>query len=59
MDFYNTRDTRDDWGKPEVTENVNSEELGDLGLSDDEVDAILAFIGALTGSYDVNQKFGR
>lgn len=59
VDFYNTRDTRDDWGKPEVTENVNSEELGDLGLSDEEVDAIVAFMGTLTDGYDVNQKSGR
>jgi cytochrome c peroxidase len=56
VDFYNTRDTRDDWGTPEVSENVNTEELGDLGLSDEEVDAIVAFMGTLTDGYDINQK---
>ncbi|MCW8963729.1 MAG: cytochrome-c peroxidase [Gammaproteobacteria bacterium] len=51
VDFYNTRDTRSDWGKPEVSENVNTDELGDLGLSDEEVDDIVAFMKTLTDGY--------
>jgi len=51
VQFYNTRDTRDDWGPPEVAENVNTEELGDLGLSDDEVDAIVTFMHTLSDGY--------
>lgn len=51
VDFYNTRDTRRDWGAPEVPENVNTEELGNLGLSNDEVDAIVAFMRTLTDGY--------
>jgi cytochrome c peroxidase len=33
--FYNTRDV-EDWPPPEVPENVNTDELGDLGLTDME-----------------------
>lgn len=51
VDFYNTRDTRTDWGSPEVTDNVNSEELGNLGLTNEEVDAIVAFMETLTDGY--------
>jgi len=51
VDFYNTRDTRSDWGAPEVAENVNTEELGDLGLSDEEVEDIVAFMRTLTDGY--------
>lgn len=51
VDFYNTRDTRTDWGKPEVAENVNHEELGNLGLSNTEVDALVAFMKTLTDGY--------
>lgn len=51
VDFYNTRDTSDHWGKPEVSENVNTEELGDLGLSDEEVEAIVVFMKTLTDGY--------
>lgn len=51
VDFYNTRDTRTDWGPPEVPENVNTEELGNLGLTNDEVDAIVTFMETLTDGY--------
>ncbi|MCF6341075.1 MAG: c-type cytochrome [Sulfurimonas sp.] len=54
--FYNTRDvegainpeTGEAWGKPEVNTTVNSEELGDLGLTDQEEDDIVAFMKTLT-----------
>ena len=65
--FYNTRDvkpecpnpltTMDDaialgcWPAPEIAENVNTEELGDLGLTDEEEDAIVAFMETLTDDY--------
>lgn len=50
--FYNRRD-RDPirFGPPEVVENVNREELGDLGLSEDEEDALVAFLHTLTDGY--------
>lgn len=64
--FYNTRDVKptcpgdytatqaldaDCWPEPEVAENVNTEELGDLGLSADEEAAIVAFMRTLNDGY--------
>ncbi len=67
--FYNTRDTlgwvsdnRDDgfarsgWPDPEVAQNVNHDELGNLGLTADEEKAIVAFMKTLTDDY---QKWGK
>lgn len=48
--FYNTRDV-ETWPPPEVPENVNTEELGDLGLTEDEEDAIVAFMTTLSDGY--------
>ena len=48
--FYNTRDV-EEWPPPEVSENVNTEELGDLGLTSDEEDAIVAFMETLSDGY--------
>lgn len=48
--FYNTRDVAD-WGEPEVSENLNTTKLGDLGLTDDEEDDIVAFMKTLTDGY--------
>jgi len=50
--FYNTRDTQPQrWGPPEVPENVNRDELGNLGLSEAEEDALVAFLLTLTDGY--------
>jgi cytochrome c peroxidase len=63
--FYNTRDVlprcepsaaRPNWGvtcwpAPEVPENVNTRELGNLGLSSDEEAAIVAFLRVLSDGY--------
>ncbi len=48
--FYNTRDV-EDWPPPEVADNVNTDELGDLGLSAEEEDAIVAFMDTLSDGY--------
>jgi cytochrome c peroxidase len=48
--FYNTRDVVS-WPPPEVADNVNTEELGDLGLTDAEEDAIVAFMKTLSDGY--------
>ncbi len=48
--FYNTRDVAE-WPPPEVAENVNTEELGDLGLTPDEEAAIVAFMKTLSDGY--------
>jgi cytochrome c peroxidase len=62
--FYNTRDTlgvvadNNDpgfavtgWPAPEVAENVNTDELGDLGLTEEEETALVAFLKTFTDGY--------
>ena len=64
--FYNTRDLKpecpgpfteaealaaDCWPPPEVPENVNVDELGDLGLTPEEEAAIVAFLKTLSDGY--------
>jgi len=64
--FYNTRDVlptcpdeyteaqalaAECWPEPEVSENVNTAELGDLGLTLDEEAAIVAFLKTLSDGY--------
>ncbi len=48
--FYNTRDV-EDWPAPEVAVNVNDEELGNLGLTEMEEDAIVAFLNTLSDDF--------
>lgn len=49
--FYNTRDIGP-WPAPEVRENVNRDELGNLGLTVQEIDDIVAFMCTLTDGYE-------
>ncbi len=64
--FYNTRDVldvcpgpyteaealaADCWPAPEVAANVNTDELGDLGLSEEDEWAIVAFLKTLSDGY--------
>lgn len=64
--FYNTRDVKDTcpgayteaealaadcWPAPEVAENVNTDELGDLGLTPEEETAIVAFLKTLSDGH--------
>lgn len=66
VNFYNTRDVKptcpglyteadalalDCWPAPEVAENVNKDELGDLGLTPEEEAAIVAFLKTLSDGY--------
>lgn len=53
VEFYNTRDVDPKWGAPEVPENVNRVELGNLGLTAAEIDALVAFMGTLSDGYVV------
>jgi len=49
VSFYNTRDKAGaKWPAPEVTANLNTEESGNLGLTDDEENAIVDFMKTLT-----------
>jgi len=50
--FYNTRDLPEEgWAQPEVAENVNVSELGNLGLTREEELALVAFLKTLTDGY--------
>ena len=42
---------QDCWPEPEVAANVNIDELGDLGLSSEEEDAIVAFLMTLSDGF--------
>ncbi|MFC1563213.1 cytochrome-c peroxidase, partial [candidate division KSB1 bacterium] len=53
--FYNTRDVGP-WQPPEFPMNVNREELGNLGLTEQDVDDIVAFLNTLTDGYNPNKK---
>jgi cytochrome c peroxidase len=47
--FYNTRDKAGvPWPPPEITANVNKAEMGNLGLTDEEENAIVEFMKALS-----------
>jgi cytochrome c peroxidase len=50
--FYNTRDVPgadmgQDWPPPEYPDTINQDELGNLGLSDDDEDALVEFMKTL------------
>jgi cytochrome c peroxidase len=63
MHFHNTRDVLPRcapndpgekvscWPAPEHPENLNTRQLGNLGLSEDEENAIVAFLKTLTDGY--------
>jgi cytochrome c peroxidase len=52
LHFYNTRDVAGSgWPAAEVADNVNTDELGDLGLTPDEEAALLAFLRTLSDGY--------
>jgi len=67
VNFYNTRDVKPQcpdpftteadalaqgcWPVPEVAANVNMDELGDLGLTPEEEDAIVAFMMTLSDGF--------
>jgi cytochrome c peroxidase len=56
--FYNTRDVAA-WPPPEVMATVNTNELGNLGLTDAEEDAIVAFMGTLSDGFRPAGRSGR
>lgn len=53
--FYNTRDVAA-WPPPEVAENVNVDELGDLGLTAREEKALVAFLATLSDGYTAPKR---
>ena len=69
--FYNTRDVKPTcpdpftlekdalrmgcWPEPEVSSNLNREELGKLGLTEKEEEAIVAFLRTLSDGYSIEK----
>lgn len=51
--FYNTRDVAP-WPDPEISANMNVEEMGNLGLTNQEVEDIVAFLKTLTDGEGVS-----
>ncbi len=51
VEFYNTRDVKPQLGPPEVAENVNTTDLGNLLLNEQDVDDLIAFMMTLTDGY--------
>jgi len=51
VDFYNTRDVKTTWAPPEVPQTINKAEMGDLKLTEAEVDDLVAFLMTLTDGY--------
>ena len=50
--FYNTRDVPEEgWDAPEYQQTVNDEELGNLGLSGEDEEALVKFMKTLTDGY--------
>jgi len=49
--FYNTRDVAGLWPAPEVSQNVNTQLLGNLGLTDAQEDDIVAFMMTFSDGY--------
>ncbi len=52
--FYSTRDIGP-WPSPEVPDNVNHDELGALGLTEQEIDDIVVFLNTMTYDYNVTK----
>ena len=52
--FYNSRDV-EKFPTPEVLENINKDEMGNLKLTDDEENAIVAFLNTLTDGYVISK----
>ncbi len=55
VEFYNTRDTDKKWGAPEVPDNVNKDELGNLKLTEADTNALVAFLNTLSDGYPLPQ----
>ncbi len=67
--FYNTRDVLPDcawvshprfgencWPAPEVLDNVNRDELGNLGLTPDDERAVVAYLKTLTDGWSSHRR---
>jgi len=53
VSFYNTRDIPGMWPEPEVRANMVTGTVGDLGLTEDEEEAIVEFLETLTDNFNM------
>lgn len=51
LDFYNKRDSEPGRWVPEIADSVNKDDLGDLKLTDRDIDDLLAFLRTLTDNW--------
>ncbi|OUV14497.1 MAG: hypothetical protein CBC46_05970 [Verrucomicrobiaceae bacterium TMED86] len=59
MEFYNKRDVEPErWGKTDFPETVNHDDMGDLKLTDQEVDDLVALMHTFTDKNLVEMKEG-
>jgi cytochrome c peroxidase len=56
--FYNTRDIAP-WPAPEVEENVNKDEMGNLRLTNLEIEDLAAFLTTLTDGWSNEDLSGK
>lgn len=56
VEFYNSRDVSRRWNKPEIAENINKDELGNLKLSKQDVDDLVAFMQTLNDGYRLKKN---
>lgn len=56
MEFYNERDINPKFAHPEVTTTVNKADMGNLKLSKQDINDIIAFMKTLTDGYKVSDK---
>ena len=53
VQFYNERNINSKFSTPEVAQNKNTDELGDLKLSKQEVDDLVVFLKTLTDGFSI------
>ncbi len=59
MEFYNSRDLEPErWGKTDYPETVNHDDMGDLKMTKEEVEDLVAFMSALTDQSLLKMKPG-
>lgn len=68
VQFYNTRDVLPTcqpgssgekvscWAAPEQLTNINKRQLGNLGLTNEQEDAVVAFLRTLTDGFSLAQE---
>ena len=55
LKFYNERDINPEFSHPEVAENINTQDMGNLGLTQQEIDDIIVFLKTLTDGYKISK----